>query len=66
MFALQSLAVIKEALADEKVRVGHRYSLYWRAKKLCAALKSKLTDQLAHIEPVEIQEYPKVGPPKRY
>ncbi|XP_064609302.1 fanconi-associated nuclease 1-like [Liolophura sinensis] len=56
----QSLAVIKEGLADEKVRVGHRYSLYWRAKKLCTGLKSKLTDQLADIEPVEIQEYPKV------
>ena len=41
LFTLQALDAIQAALADSRVRTGHRYALIQRAQKLCQATQRK-------------------------
>jgi len=61
MCLFQSLDVIARGLADERVRVGRRYALYERARRLCEAPRSKFADQLARFQHDPVTPTPKVN-----
>ena len=41
VFQLKALDIIKEALNDNRVRAGHRLSLFQRASRICHANQHK-------------------------
>ena len=53
--------MIARGLADERVRVGRRYALYERARRLCEAPRSKFADQLARFHHDPVTPTPKVS-----
>ncbi|GAB1606897.1 hypothetical protein Ahia01_000972400, partial [Argonauta hians] len=56
----KALDVIERSLKDSWVSVGHRYSLYLRAEKLCKDPKSKWHNRLNTLNHETVIEAPKV------
>ena len=52
--------MIQRGLADETVRVGRRYALYERARKLCEAPKSKFVHRLVDFQHDPVAPTPEV------